>query len=434
MSTESASHLRRESLPQGAKRAVFASSFGNLMESYDNLVYGYLAVYIGQLFFPTTNETASLLATFATFAVGFVARPLGTLIFGHLGDKFGRKLALLLSVIGMAAVTVMIGLLPTYQTIGVLAPILLVLLRMCQGIAVAGEWSGSAAVLVEYAPSHRRGFFGSFNQVSTAGGFLLASGVVTGLTTILDDEQMLAWGWRIPFLLGALTGIAAIVLRYGMKDTPAFREEKAKDNVVKAPLTVAIKTQFPAIVRGFGFTVVWTVAYFFFLTYVPTFLSSTVGVDPGFARFSNFIVLIYFMLLIAPFGLLSDRIGRKPLLLVGSGGFLLLSFPALYLMTTGSHALILVAQFVIATILAAFSGAGIAALSEFFPTNVRYSALGIGYNFSVMAFGGTAPFIGTAVVSATGVALSAALLPTVAGLITLIVIVRMRETYKEELR
>lgn len=433
--TRAASHTPSATkLPPGAAKAVFASSFGNLMESYDNLVYGYLAVYIGFNFFPSENGTVSLLATFATFAVGFIARPIGTLVFGHIGDKHGRKAALLLSVIGMGIVTTLVGLLPTYNTIGVAAAGLLILLRMCQGIAVAGEWAGSAALLVEYAPKRLRGLFGSFNQVSTAGGFLLAAAIVTGITTILSDEQMYAWGWRVPFLIGAVTGIAAIVLRFGLEDTPAFREEQAEGNVHKAPLLVALRTQFPAIARGFGFTVVWTVAYFFFLTYIPTFLTTEVGVDPSYARSSNLITLVIFFFLIAPFGYLSDKFGRKPFLLAGAFGFVLLSFPVLWMLTTGNHTLVFLGQLTVALVLASFSGAGVAALSEFFPTNVRYSALGIGYNFSVMAFGGTAPFIGTAIVGATGMPILAALLPTVAGLITAAVILPMRETFREDLR
>lgn len=192
--------------PLGAKRAILASSFGNLMESYDNLVYGYLAVYIGLNFFPTENPTTSLLATFATFAVGFIARPIGTLIFGHIGDRYGRKSALILSVVGMAVVTTVVGLLPTYETIGPAAAVLLVALRMCQGIAVAGEWAGSAALLIEYAPANRRGFYGSFNQVSTAGGFVLAAGVVALVSSLATEDQLAAWAWRIPFLIGAVTG------------------------------------------------------------------------------------------------------------------------------------------------------------------------------------------------------------------------------------
>ncbi|WP_349826868.1 MFS transporter [Brevibacterium litoralis] len=422
-------------MPKGAVKAVFASSFGNLMEAYDNLAYGYLAVYIGMNFYPADSEATQLLASFATFAVGFIARPIGTMIFGHIGDRYGRKAALLLSVVGMAVVTTLIGLLPTHETIGVAAAVVLVFLRLCQGAAMAGEWAGSASLLVEYAPKNKRGFFGSWNQVSTAGGFVLAAGVVAAVSAIFDEQQMAAFGWRIPFLIGALTGLAAIVLRWGMEDTPAYREEEAKGHTVRNPILVAFKEQTPAMLKGFGFTVVWTVAYFFFLTYVPTFLTEVVGTDPQFARTSNLCVLVFFTAIIAPMGILSDRIGRKPLLLIGAGGFVVLSFPVLFLFTTNNGVLIVLGQVIIALILASFSGAGIAALSEVFPTNVRYSALGIGYNFAVMAFGGTAPFIGTAIVASTGVPVLTALLPTVAGVVTLaVVLFTMKETFRDDLR
>lgn len=420
--------------PKGAYKAIVASSIGNLMENYDNLIYGYLAVFIGFNFFPSDDPATSLLATFATFAVGFVARPIGTLVFGHIGDRYGRKPALLISVFGMAAVTILIGILPTYDTIGVVAAVLLVALRMCQGMAVAGEWAGSAALLVEYAPKHLRGFYGSFNQVSTAAGFLSAAAVVTGITTILTEEQMYEWGWRVPFLLGAVTGVAGILLRFGLADTPFFREEKAQESVAKAPILVAVRTQFPAIVRGFAFTVIWTVAYFFFLTYIPTFLIEVIGVDSGFARWSNLIALVLFMVLIAPMGYLSDKFGRKTFLLIGAFGFVLLSFPVVWMFTSGDHTMVLIGQLLIAVILASFSGPGVTALSEFFPTNVRYSALGIGYNFSVMVFGGTAPMFATLIVGGTNTPILVALIPTVAGLITASAIVTMRETYKQPLR
>lgn len=423
-----------DTMPKGAVKAVFASAFGNLMEAYDNLAYGYLAVYIGLNFYPSDDPATSLLASFATFAVGFIARPIGTMIFGHIGDRYGRKTALLISVVGMAIVTTLIGLLPTYHSIGMLAAVLLVFLRLCQGAAMAGEWAGSASLLVEYAPKSKRGFFGSWNQVSTAGGYVLASGVVTTVTFVFDADQMAAFGWRIPFLIGALTGLAAIVLRWGMEDTPAYRAEEEAGHTVKAPLVVAFTQQWRAMLRGFGFTVVWTVAYFFFLTYLPTFLVEVVGADERFTRSSNLAVLVFFTILIAPMGWLSDRIGRKPLLLIGSGGFVFLSFPVLFMLTTNNAVLIVLGQVIIALILAAFSGAGIAALSEQFPTNVRYSALGIGYNFAVMAFGGTAPMVGTAIVNATGVPVLTALLPTVAGIVTFLVILFMKETYKDELR
>lgn len=409
-------------------RAVVAGSFGNVMENYDNLVYAYTATTLGQLFFPESNALVGTLYTFAVFAVGFIMRPLGAITFGHVGDKFGRRIALVVSVLMMGASTVLIGLLPTYGTIGVLAPVLLVILRMVQGFSVAGEWAGSAAFLVEYAPERRRGFFGSFNQVSTAAGFLLASGVVALNTTIFTEQQVSAWAWRIPFLLSALTAVAALWLRYGLSETPAFAEERAKGSTAKSPLREGLRTQFPGIARGFGFTMLWTVAYFFFLTYLPTWLTSVAGVEAGVARASNLVGLVTLTVCIAAFGALSDRIGRKPLLLAASAGFLVLSWPVLLLIEHGGVAGVYAGQILIGVILAMFSGPGPAALSELFPTKLRYSTMSIGYNFAVMAFGGTAPFVATGLLSLTGSGTATALLPIVSAVVTLAVLVGMKES------
>jgi MFS transporter, MHS family, proline/betaine transporter len=412
----------------GPLRAVVAGSFGNVMENYDNLVYAYTAATLGKLFFPESDGLVGTLYTFAVFAVGFLMRPLGAITFGHFGDKFGRRIALVVSVLMMGAATTLIGLLPTYESIGVLAPLLLVILRMVQGFSVAGEWAGSAAFLVEYAPARRRGFFGSFNQVSTAAGFLLASGVVALNSSIFTEEQVLAWAWRIPFLLSALTAVAALWLRYGMAETPAFTEEKAKGATAKSPLKEGMRTELPSIARGFGFTMLWTVAYFFFLTYVPTWLKDVAGVDPDVANASNIVGLVVLTVCIAGFGALSDRVGRKPLLLAGAAGFLVLSWPVMLLLQNGGVAGVYVGQIVIAVILAMFSGPGPAALSELFPTKLRYSTMSIGYNFAVMAFGGTAPFVATGLIQLTGSGMSPALLPIISAVVTLAVVVTMRES------
>ncbi|MEV4168528.1 MFS transporter [Nonomuraea sp. NPDC049709] len=409
-------------------RAVVAGSFGNVMENYDNLVYAYTAATLGKLFFPESDGIVGTLYTFAVFAVGFLMRPLGAITFGHVGDKFGRRIALVVSVLLMGAATTLIGLLPTYESIGVLAPLLLVILRMVQGFSVAGEWAGSAAFLVEYAPERRRGFFGSFNQVSTAGGFLLASGVVALNNTIFTEQQVTDWAWRVPFLLSALTAVAALWLRYGLAETPAFTEERAKGTTAKSPLREGLRTQFPGIARGFGFTMLWTVAYFFFLTYLPTWLTDVAGVDAGVARASNLVGLVTLTVCIAAFGALSDRVGRKPLLLSAAVGFLVLSWPVMALIQNGGVAGVFLGQIVIGVVLAMFSGPGPAALSELFPTKLRYSTMSIGYNFAVMAFGGTAPFVATGLVQLTGSGMATALLPIVSAAVTLLVLLGMKES------
>lgn len=415
-------------------RAVVAGTFGNLMEQYDNLIYAYSAATLSVLFFPSQTPVAGLLSTFAVFAVGFLARPVGTLVFGHFGDKAGRKKTLIASVIIMGLATVGLGFLPTFEQIGVLAPILLVVLRLVQGFAVAGEWTGSTALLVEYAPPNRRGLFGSFNQISTAGGFLLASGVVALNSVFFSQEEMLAYAWRIPFLLGILTLIVAVVLRLGLDDTPSYKAEKEAGNTVQRPLVEAMRTQKRAILRGFGFNVGWTVSYFFFLTYIPSYLTTVAGVDGGVARSSNLVALGVMTLACGFFGALSDRVGRKPLLIAGALGFIVFSWPVLIMFNSGQAWAVYVGQVLMVLVLATFSGAAPAALAELFPTNVRFSALGIGYNFSVMAFGGTAPFVATALVALSGAPQAAALLPIAAAIITLIVVAKSPESSKLPLR
>lgn len=418
----------------GAKRAVIASSFGNMLENYDNVIYAYMAVWISQLFFPADGGGIGLLATFATFAVGFLARPVGTLVFGHLGDRAGRKTALVVSVALMGVSTVALGLLPTFETAGILAPILLVICRLVQGFSVAGEFAGSATMLVEYAPKQKRGLYGSFNQVSTALGFLLGSLTAAAVNLIFNDQQMLEWAWRIPFWAGALTAVVAIYLRFGLEDTPQFLDEKEQGTVVKNPLGTALKTQFPAIIKGFCFTIFWTTGYFYFLTYIPTHLTAQVGLEAGAAQIATAVSLIAFTLMIIPFAVLSDRIGRKRLLLTSTGGFALVSLPVLALMGTGSMIAIYTSLLVVAIFLAMLSGPGIAALTELFPTNVRYSALGIGYNFSVMIFGGTAAFIAQGIIQVTGNPVMTALLPAGAAIISFVTILFMKDRYKEELK
>jgi MHS family proline/betaine transporter-like MFS transporter len=418
----------------GAVRAVVAGSFGNIMENYDNLIYAYSAATLGRLFFPESSALAGTLYSFAVFAVGFLVRPLGAIAFGHVGDKLGRRTALVASVTMMGAATTIIGLLPTYAAIGIAAPILLVLMRLVQGFSVAGEWAGSAAFLVEYAPANRRGFFGSFNQVSTAAGFLLASGVVALNSTIFTEQQVDAWAWRIPFLLSLVTAIAALWLRFGLAETPAFKEEQKQGTTAKSPLREGMRTEFPSIARGFGFTMLWTVAYFFFLTYVPTYLTQVAGVDPDVARTSNLFGLAVLTILIAAFGALSDRIGRRRLLLTAAIGFLLLSWPVMAMLNQGSVLAVFGGQLLVAIMLAMFSGPGPAALAELFPTKLRYSTMSIGYNFAVMAFGGTAPFVATGVVQFTGSELSPALLPIISAAVTLAVVLGMRESAHRPLR
>jgi MFS transporter, MHS family, proline/betaine transporter len=419
---------------QAAKKAVTAGAIGNFVEWYDYSVYGFFAPIIASQFFPSEDRVASLLATFAVFAVAFFMRPVGAFVFGHYGDTVGRRNTLAAAIILMGLATLMIGVLPTYGQIGVLAPILLVVARLLQGFSAGGEWSGSAAFMVEYAPQNRRGLYGSWQQFSIVAGLLLGSAMGGLLGAVLSEDALNAWGWRIPFILGMVVALVGLYLRLRVEDTPAFRIVEEKNEVTDAPVKESFTAHRGESLTAIGFTVAWTVAYYILLTYMPTFVSETLGLPLSQALLSNAIGLVALGALIPFTAALSDRIGRKPLLIGFSALIALLTYPLFLLASTQVLFLIVLAQIIFGVIISLFSGPGPAALVEMFPTNVRYSALGVSYNIAVAAFGGTAPFIATYLISRTGSNLAPGIYLIVAAVITLIVVSRMKETYREPLR
>jgi len=419
---------------QAARKAVTAGAIGNFVEWYDYSVYGFFAPIIASQFFPSEDRVASLLATFAVFAVAFFMRPVGAFVFGHYGDTVGRRNTLAAAIILMGLATLMIGVLPTYGQIGVLAPILLVVARLLQGFSAGGEWSGSAAFMVEYAPANRRGVYGSWQQFSIVMGLLVGSAMGGLLGAVLSESALNAWGWRVPFILGMVVALVGLYLRLRVEDTPAFRIIEEKDEVTDAPVKESFTAHGGESLTAIGFTVAWTVAYYILLTYMPTFVSETLGLPLSQALLSNAIGLVALGVLIPFTAALSDRIGRKPLLISFSALIALLTYPLFLLASTKVLALIVLTQVIFGVIISLFSGPGPAALVEMFPTNVRYSALGVSYNLAVAAFGGTAPFIATYLISRTGSNLAPGIYLIVAAVITLIVVSRMKETYREPLR
>jgi MFS transporter, MHS family, proline/betaine transporter len=409
-------------------KALWAAAIGNLLEWYDFGVYAYLATLIAAKFFPNTDPTASLLASFAAYGVGFLARPLGGIVIGRLGDTKGRKTALVLTIFLMAFGTVGLGLLPSYDAIGVWAPILLVMLRLVQGLAAGGEWGTSTAFMIEWSPAGRRGFFGSFQQVSTAGGSLLGSGVAAILTSSLSAQAMLDWGWRVPFLLGALLLAVGAYLRQNVGETPAYEAQKAV-----APDETASGA--PLGAKAFGFTIFWTIAYYMLLAWMPSFTQRFAGLSPSQALWSNTIGLIAMVVAVPFWGALSDKVGRRPLLMASALSIGLLSFPLFSLMAGGAGlALVLPIQILFGVLLALYSGAGPAAISEIFPTHLRSTWMSTGYSLAVAIFGGFAPFIATWLIAATGSPVSPTylyLLP--AAVISLLVIWTLKETHAAEL-
>ncbi|MEJ5022664.1 MFS transporter [Ochrobactrum vermis] len=422
----------RSKMDRNAKKAIWAASIGNMLEWYDFGVYAFLATMISVKFFPSDDPTASLLATFAAFGVGFLARPFGGVIIGRLGDTKGRKFALVLTLIMMAIGTIGIGILPSYEQIGLLAPVLLVALRIVQGVAGGGEWGASTAFIIEWAPKDRRGFFGSFQQVSTAGGTLLGSAVAAVLTSLISTEDMISWGWRIPFLLGAALLVVGVFIRRSVDETPAFEEAQSATDPLPEP-----EISGPRLgLRAFGFTIFWTVAYYTLLAYMPTFTQKYGGLSASQALWANTGGLIAMILAVPLLGHVSDKIGRKPLLIGSTLAAIVLVYPLFSLIADGaSFATILAVQIVLGVVMALYSGPGPAAISEIFPTHMRSTWMSIGYTMAAAIFGGFAPFMATWLIKVTGSPLSPTyfyLIP--AALITMLVLSRLPETAKLELK
>jgi MHS family proline/betaine transporter-like MFS transporter len=416
------------------KKAVVAATIGNFVEWYDFSVYAFFATVIGALFFPSENPTVSLLAAFASFGVAFLARPLGALVFGHYGDKIGRKGTLAAVVLLMAGATVVIGLLPTYAQIGVLAPILLVLARAAQGFSAGGEYANATSFLVEYAPERRRGLYGSWAYFSI--GLSLVVGALLGalLTSALSEEALNSWGWRIPFLIGAPLGLIGFYIRSRLEDSPNFRAIKEADRVERAPLLTTLRTQLKALLMTVGLVIVGTAGVYIFLLYMPAYFSTVVGLPLSAALTANLIGLAFFTALVPPLGALSDKIGRKPFMVAAALVPLVVTYPAFLLLSAGTFAAAVVAQIIFAFCVALWAAAAPTALVEIFPTRVRASSLSIGYSVAVSVFGGFSPLIVTYVGDATGSTLAPAFYVIGAAAVTLVAALLMRETARGRLR
>ncbi|MGD9844408.1 MAG: MFS transporter [Variibacter sp.] len=403
------------------KRAIVSCAVGQIFEIYDFVVYGFMAAAIAKAFFPAADPVAALLSTFATFAVGFLFRPLGGLVIGSFGDRYGRRQALVLTISMMAIATGVMGLIPTYATIGILAPILLVICRAFQGFSTGGEWGGAAAFLVEYAPTKHRGFISSFQQAGTALGLLLGTLVAGLLTYFLDAEAFQSWGWRIPFLLGFVLGPIGHYLRTHVAETPAFTQTVATEAVAETPLREAFATQKGNLLVAFAFSISPCVIYWTFLVYMPTFAQQQLQISPSTTLFSTTFAGVVYLILAPIVGALSDRVGRKPLLYASFIGAALLGYPLFsYLVSARSVAALVIVQTVAAIILTLCAGVICAVLSEIFPTRIRYTALSIGYGLSVAIFGGFAALIATALIRYTGDPLAPAYYVIFGGVASLI--------------
>jgi MHS family shikimate/dehydroshikimate transporter-like MFS transporter len=411
-----------------------AAFMGAMIEWYDFFLYGLAAaVVFNQLFFPSEEPLAGTLTAFATFGVGFFFRPVGGAIFGHYGDKLGRKTILVLTLLIMGIATFLIGLLPTYGSIGILAPILLVVLRIFQGIGVGGEWGGAALMVVEHAPDDRRGFYGSWPQMGSSAGNLLAAGSFAAVSS-LPEEQFLTWGWRIPFLLSAILIAVGLFIRLKISETPAFQQMKEAGTEARMPLLDAVRAYPKSILLVIGMRFSENACGYIFSVFVLTYVTQQVGLSSSVA-YAGVMIAAAVQFFISPvYGALSDRLGRRPVYMFGAGFLVLLAFPFFWLLDTGVAAVIWLA---IVLGFAVGNGAMFATqpafFSELFGTNVRYSGVSLGYQVSAVFAGGLAPFIATALLAWAGSYWPVALYIMVVSLISFVSVYLATETFRGEL-
>ncbi|MFI6639007.1 glycine betaine/L-proline transporter ProP [Streptomyces sp. NPDC050504] len=426
------------------KRAVRAASLGNAMEWFDFGIYSYLAVTIGHVFFPSGNDTAQLLSSFATFAVAFLVRPLGGMFFGPMGDRLGRKKVLALTMILMAVGTLSIGLIPSYESIGFWAPALLIFFRLVQGFSTGGEYGGASTFIAEYAPDKRRGYFGSFLEFGTLAGYVGAAGLVTALTAWLGSGTMEAWGWRIPFLVAGPLGLVGLYLRMRLDETPAFQKLEgghahatdAADPVeatAKGDLAKIFRQYWPTLLLCVALVGAYNVTDYMLLSYMPTYLSDELGYSETHGLLVLLLVMVCLMPAVSLVGRLSDRFGRKPLLMTGMLGFLLLSLPAFLLIGQGGLPALTAGMLMLGLSLVCLLGTMSAALPALFPTHVRYGSLSVGYNLSASLFGGTTPLVVTALIGLTGSRLVPAYYAMAAALVGVVAVACMKETARQPL-
>ncbi len=370
--------------PWTLRRVVTAGVIGNVLEWYDFAVYGFFAPILAAKFFPAADPRVSLLAAFGAFAVGFLMRPVGAALFGHIGDRYGRARALLLSVAMMAVPTVLMGLLPTYDMIGIAASLLIVLLRMCQGIAVGGEFTSSIVFLAENAPRRRRGFFSSFAMFGATTGTMLGSAIGALLTNTLSADALAGWGWRAAFVSGIVVAVVGIIIRRGMFDSPG-------KETLASPLTVAFREHPRQVLRVLGLNVASAATYYTLFVYAATWVAQTTSIDRPVALNITTVTILTFLVALPIAAWLSDRIGRKAMLLTGMTACLLLAYPLLTLMHGGAVATTAAAQMTFGALLAVQMAAIPATMCEMFPHGVRVSAVSVGYGLAYAIFGGTAP-------------------------------------------
>lgn len=384
------------------KRALIAGSIGNFIEWYEFAVYGFLATVIAKNFFQLEGEApiTALILTYASFAVAFFFRPLGAIIFGRIGDRIGRKPTLILVLIMMTLATTAIGLVPVYASLGVAAPLILTGLRILQGLFAGGEYGGAVSLMTEFAPRGKRGLYGAWQSFTVALGLLAGAGIVALMSVLLSPEALHDWGWRIPFFLALPLGAVALWLRLHMEETPSFVQQKTDAVTVKA----STGKTFKAIITGIGRLMVWSAAGYTYLVIMPSYLQSALHTGFNQALLIAVISNMGFAATILPSGYLSDKLGRRKVMVFAAVLLLILALPLLKILQAESSTLLMKAVVVLIAggLVGMLAGPGPAMLSEMFPTRVRYTGLGLAYSLSNAIFSGCAGLIITGLIKQTG--------------------------------
>ena len=386
------------------RRAIGAAAIGNITEWYDFGVYAYFEPTIKKVFFSDLGDTAGTIATFGLFAVAFLVRPIGGSIFGPLADRVGRNKVLATTMVLMALSTFAIGCIPDEHRIGLWAPGLLLVARLCQGFSTGGEYGNAMTFIAEYAPDRRRGFWGSWLEFGTFTGYLLGAIIVTVADGVLSEDQLLDWGWRLPFFVALPLGLIGVYLRLRLGDTPAFeRIEEAEHTELSAILKL-----WPYLLVCMGLVLVWNVTNYMLTSYMPTYVTDTVpghgagGLSSTTSQMVQIVVMLVALAVIPPLGRLSDRVGRKPIGWVGSVGLVVLGLPMIWLVRMQTLVGTFAGLLVMGLLLICFSATLPSTLPSLFPTEVRSGALSISFNIAVSAFGGTTSVVVGALVGASG--------------------------------
>ncbi|MEU3460806.1 glycine betaine/L-proline transporter ProP [Streptomyces sp. NPDC006733] len=426
------------------RRAVTAAALGNTMEWFDFGVYAYLAGTMGKVFFPSSSPGAQVVSTFATFAAAFLVRPLGGLVFGPLGDRIGRQKVLAATMIMMALSTFAVGFLPTYASVGFVAPLLLLVCRLVQGFSTGGEYAGATTYIAEYAPDKRRGFLGSWLDFGTFVGYALGSGLVTVLTLAVGSDGLESWAWRIPFFVAGPLGLIGLYMRLKLEETPAFKreaayaasqQESAEDDPVEDArqsghqrLKEIFTQHWQAVLICMGLVLLYNVTNYMVTSYLPTYMTVTLDQSETTAQVLVLCTMLLVVLTITAVGRSSDRWGRRPLFTLGSVALMVLAYPAFLLIREGGILLPAFGCAILGLLLVCFAGTAAATLPALFPTRLRYGALSIAYNLSVSLFGGTTPLFASALVEKTGNTMVPAYYLMVAGAVGLVSTFFLRET------